>query len=105
LKNESFKQLLEPSFTSKVLVIEHTTSKKCEETETSNSWSEEDSVFLFTKVQFIKRSLSNKALYLLYKVLRIIYVAFIFYFAPFIVILLSTVYPLFNRELTPITCA
>lgn len=33
MKNESFKKLLEEEFTKRVCVVEHTTSKKCRETE------------------------------------------------------------------------
>ena len=35
MKNESFKELLEDKFVGKVLVIEHTTSKKCHHDENS----------------------------------------------------------------------
>jgi len=35
LENESFKELTEKAFTSRTLIVEHTTSKKCKSTEMS----------------------------------------------------------------------
>ena len=98
LRSESFKVLLEPKFAKKVLVISRTTSKKCDSNELSDEWNKKENCLYPMKVTFLSRNLVNKVLYTLYKVNRIIFTALVFYFAPFLVLLLSTVFPIVVRR-------
>jgi hypothetical protein len=98
LRSESFKALIEPKFTKKVLIISRTTSKKCEASELSDAWNKKDSCLFPMKVTFSSRTLVNKALYTFYKVNRIIFTSTVFYFAPFGVLLFSTAFPIAVRS-------
>lgn len=96
LKNESFKELLDEKFTEKVLIIRHTTSKKCGQDELSSEKDEYDE-FRPLRVNFKDRDLTNKIYFVVYKILKGFYVSFYFYFIPFTVILVSAIVPIKYR--------
>jgi hypothetical protein len=96
MKNEGFKELLEKKFTSKVLIISHTTSKKCKEDELSTV-KDEHGEYRPLKVNFKDRETLNKVLFVIYKILRGFYVSFYFYFIPFTVIIISSIVPIMYR--------
>ena len=96
LKNESFKELLDEKFTEKVLIIKHTTSKKCGQDELSSEKDEYDE-FRPLRVNFKDRDLTNKIYFVVYKILKGFYVSFYFYFIPFTVILVSAIVPIKYR--------
>jgi hypothetical protein len=96
MKNESFKELLEDEFVGKVLVIEHTTSKKCHHDEKSVV-KDLDGNLRLLKVPFSERDLINKIQFVIYKVLKCFFVGFYFYFIPFSVIFISTIIPILYR--------
>lgn len=62
LRNESMKLLIEPELTEKVLIIKHTTSKKCLDNELSTEL-DEDGDNRPLKIRFGSRSCLNKVLY------------------------------------------
>lgn len=100
LKNESMKKLIEKEVTEKVLIIRHTTSKKCTDTELTEIL-DDDGNARPLRVCWESRSLSNKVCYCLYKGLRTFYVSFYFYFFPFISVLLTCLLPiLYINQLT-----
>ncbi len=95
LRNESMKKLIEKEITEKVLIIRHTTSKKCKEDELSTVLNE-DGEFRPLKVTFKSRDGCNKCMYIAYKVMRTFYVSVYFYFMPFTTIVLTCVIPIMN---------
>lgn len=96
MKNESFRELTEKEFTSKVLIVCHTSSKKCPEDELSTE-KDENGNFRPLKITFFSRTLPNKICFSVYKFLRTFYVSLFYYFMPFSCTLMSTVFPLFYR--------
>lgn len=96
MKNESFKELLEEEFTEKVLIINHTTSKKCKADELSTV-KNEDGELRPLKVVFKDREPLNKIYFVVYKVIKAFYVSVYFYFMPFTVILISAIVPILYR--------
>ena len=97
MKNESFKELIEKKFVKKVLVIKHTTSKKCKEDEYSGV-RDQDGNMRPLRIMFKSRTLLNKVLFMIYKVLRAFYVSVFFYFLPFSSILISSILPIVARN-------
>jgi len=97
MKNESMKELVEKKFVKKVLVIKHTTSKKCKEDEYSDS-KDQDGNLRPLRVTFKSRTLLNKVLFAVYKIQRSFYVSVFFYFLPFSSILVSTILPILERS-------
>jgi len=95
LRNESMKLLIEAEVTERVLIVHHTTSKKCKDNELSTI-KDDDGEFRPLKVTFMKRDCCNKCLYLVYKCIRTFYVSVYFYFMPFTCIMLSCLIPIFN---------
>jgi hypothetical protein len=79
IRNESLKKLFYESVIEKVLVVKHTTSKRCKEEELSTV-TDEHGKKRPLKVTFKSRKFANKLLYILYKVLRIYFVSFVVYF-------------------------
>lgn len=77
-------------------MIKHTTSKKCDVTELTDE-KDDEGQFRPVKIDFKARSIDNKILFLLYKVLRIFYVSCFFYFVPFTAIIISTLMPFLFR--------
>jgi hypothetical protein len=97
MKNESFKALTDKEFCKQVLVISHTTSKKCRPDELSKVYDEQLGEFRPLKIQFADRRTGNKWMYVTYKVFRTFYISVFFYFLPFSVVVLSTLIPLLAR--------
>jgi hypothetical protein len=96
MKNESFKELLDEEFTSKVLRINHTTSKKCKDYELSTV-KDEHGELRPLKVSFKDRETLNKVFFVIYKILKGFYVSFYFYFIPFTIIIISAIVPILYR--------
>jgi len=103
LKSESMKELIEKRFYKRVMIINHTTSKKCKEGELSTEKDENDE-FRPLRVSFASRTLLNKILFCIYKFMRSFYVSFFYYFLPFSAILISTILPIITRFYEPPTC-
>lgn len=103
LKNESIKVLVEKRFYKKVVVINHTTSKKCS-TEELSTQKDDDGEFRPLRVTYQSRTLLNKILFSIYKFLRSFYVSLFYYFLPFSSIMISTLYPIAFRFFQPPTC-
>lgn len=95
LRNESMKKLIEKEITEKVLVIRHTTSKKCKDDELSTVMGE-DGEFRPLKVTFKSRDGCNKCMYIFYKIMRTFYVSVYFYFMPFTTIMLTCIIPIMS---------
>lgn len=93
LRNEPMKILVKPEVTENVLIINHTTSKKCRDREVS-SVEDFDDELRPLRVSFKDRSTCNKCLYVQYKCLRTFYVSVYFYFLPFTTIMLSCLIPI-----------
>lgn len=97
MKNESFRELIEKRFTSRVLRISHTTSKKCSDKDMSDQV-DDDGNLRPMKVTFGSRPCCNKCLFSIYKFMRTGYVSVFYYFLPFTAIVMSTLMPFFFRE-------
>jgi hypothetical protein len=97
MKNEQFKQLTSKRFLEYATKIQHTTSKKCSETELSIEIDENGNNRPL-KVTFLSRTWFNKILFVLYKILRIFYVSIFYYFLPFSTIVISALVPIFYRN-------
>ena len=98
LRNESMKKLLDDTVNNRILVIRHTTSKRCREDELSDVM-DEDGDLRPLKAKFKNRSMCNKICYCFYKVYRLVYVSAYFYFFPFTVIALSQIIPLITEPI------
>lgn len=99
MKGESIKNLIEDKrFQSEILLISHTTSKKCRPLEESSVvLDEENDEYRPMKVNFKERSCCNKVTYLLYKTYRMFFVSAYYYFFPFLAVCISTLLPLRMR--------
>ena len=97
LKNESFKEMLESKFENKVLVIKHTSSRKCKMGELSDVKDENDE-FRPMKVAFKDRETLNKISFGVYRLMRNFYVSVYFYFFPFTVVVISAIVPIYYRS-------
>lgn len=95
MSDEPMKLLLEEQFYSEYLVIRHTSSKKCQPEELSESISEETLEPRPMKVTWRERGPLFNFLRFVYLVLRSYYVSVYFYFLPFLSIILSSVIPQF----------
>lgn len=96
LKNESIKVLVEKKFYKRVMVVNHTTSKKCRLEELSTVKDDEGD-FRPLRVTFESRTILNMVLFSLYKFMRAFYVSLFYYFLPFSAILISTFLPIEYR--------
>lgn len=99
MKNESFQEMIEEEFCKDVLVIKHTTSKKCLADELCESERDEEGEFRALKKTFESRTCGNKVMYLIYKVMRSIYLSCIYYFLPMAAVVISGYIPIKNRAL------
>ena len=104
IKNEPLKLLLERECTEKLLIIQHTTSKKCKIHEKSDikygieaGENEDPDEYRPMKITFGSRTMCNRLLYIVYKFFKTFYVSIFFYFMPFSAILISTILPLEYR--------
>ena len=93
LRNEKMKKLLYEDVKERILIINHTTSKRCTSKELSNVL-DENGDRRPLKILFKDRTCGNKCLYMFYKVMRCWYVSYYFYFQPFAVVFLSIFLPL-----------
>ena len=91
------KNLIEKKFVKRVLVIKHTTSKKCKEDEFTDS-KDQDGNLRPLRITFKSRALLNKVLFVVYKIQRSFYVSVFFYFLPFSSILISSILPIIARN-------
>ena len=103
LKNESMKVLVEKKFYKRVIIIRHTTSKKCRREELSTEKDENDD-YRPLRITFESRNLLNKLLFSLYKFMRAFYVSLFYYFLPFSAIIISTMLPITTRFYVPPVC-
>lgn len=97
LKSETFKELTEREFCKNVFVINHTSSKKCNENELTEI-KDENGDLRPLKITMDSRTLANKCLYVLYKIIRTFYVGLFFYFMPFSAIIISTLMPITLKQ-------
>jgi len=95
LRSESMKKLIEPDVTEQILVVRHTTSKKCKDWELSTV-EDENGDMRPMKVQFGHRNCGNKCCFIVYKIERMFYVSLYFYFIPFTTIILTCIIPILN---------
>ncbi len=95
LRSESMKKLIEAEVTEKILVIRHTSSKKCKDWELSTVMDEETDQYRPLRVRWSDRECCNKFLYVIYKMLRMFYTSLYFYFIPFSAIILTCIIPIF----------
>lgn len=91
--NEPLKKLLYEEVKDDLNVIAHTTSKKCKPDELSTV-KDETGQLRKLRVNFNERLCCNKALFVLYKMLRVWFVSIYFYFMPTIVIVFTIIGPL-----------
>ena len=92
MKDESFRVLVKEEFTSKVFVVKHTTSKKCQISEQSDV-NDDEGYLRPLRVTWASRTRGNKCMYTCYKVLRNFYVSIYFYYLPFIAIIICFIIP------------
>ena len=95
MSDEPMKVLLEERFFSKYLVVQHTSSKKCQAGEVSAITDEATGQLRPLKVDWKSRGSLFNFLKFVYFVLRMYYVSVYFYFLPFLSIILSVVIPQF----------
>lgn len=98
MKNETMRDLIEKPFTRQCLMYSHTTSKKAGTAELSDQ-KDDYGDFRPLRVSFGDRTCSNKLAYAVYKLMRTFYVAFFYYFIPFVAIVMSTLVPLQARNI------
>ena len=103
LKNESIKVLVEKKFYKRVMIVNHTTSKKCLLHELSNV-KDENGDYRPLRITFQARKPLNLVLFSIYKFLRAFYVSLFYYFLPFSAIIISTIFPIIYRFYVPPTC-
>lgn len=96
MNGEGLRELISEEFTEKYIVVSHTTSKLCSETEKSDV-QDEDGEYRPLRVTWRSRSCCNAFCFMLYKIMRSFYVSIFFYFMPFSAVILSTLLPLFWR--------
>ena len=95
LRNECMKKLCEKECTQKVLIVRHTTSKKCQPNEVSTV-RDEDGVLRPLRVEWSSREPANRGMYCCYKCMRTFYVSVYFYFMPFTTIMLTCIIPIIS---------
>ncbi len=92
MKVESFRVLIEKTFTEKTFVIFHTTSIKCADSEMTDV-KDENGDLRPMKVKFSERTCVNKFFFVIYRIVRSIYISLYFYFLPFLLVIVSTFVP------------
>ena len=88
--------MVETKFTEKVLVISHTSSRKCKEHELSEIRDENDKKRPLL-VKYHERTRIMKFYYVVYKILRTIYVSIYFYFLPIFAMVITSYIPVITR--------
>ena len=102
LKDESLSNLINDEFLKRTLVINHTTSSLCGESEVTEVQDPEGD-YRLRRVLFRERSLGNKAMFLVYRMQRLYFVS-IYYFLPFMGVILAVIIPLWKNKAHPV-CA
>lgn len=97
MRNEYCKKLITKNIAEKILVVHHTTSKRCGENELSNV-KDENGDFRKLKIRFQERNCGGKLAYMIYKVCRVYFVSVYFYFLPFTSVMLSILIPLLTND-------
>jgi hypothetical protein len=96
MRNENCKKLVEYKIAEKVLIIHHTTSKRCGVDELSDV-KDENGDYRKLKITFSDRTCAQKFSYSVYKGCRLFYVSFYFYFYPFTAVIFSIIIPLYYQ--------
>ena len=91
IQSEPLKKLTEGDIEG-VLPVCHTSSVLCEEENMSGAIGK-DGTELKTRIKFTDRTVGNMIAYSFYKVMRVIYISFYFYFMPFTSIICSVLIP------------
>lgn len=94
LRSESLKKLIDSDVCEKILIIRHTSSKKCKDHELSDIVDENGDLRPL-KISWKTRNCTNKFFYCFYRVLRTFYVSVYFYFLPFMSIILTCFLPIY----------
>ena len=81
LGGEPFKKLLSDDIANNILIVHHTTSKRCSEEEISTLRDDND-VPRPLRITWGSRNFSNKIMYFFYKMSRLFFVVIYFYFVP-----------------------
>jgi len=97
MRNEYFKKLIEHSFAEKVLVVHHTTSKRCSVNDLSDV-KDDNGDYRKLKISFTDRSCLSKFKFVIYKTCRLFFVTTYFYFLPFFVVILSVMIPTLYQD-------
>lgn len=97
MRNEYCKKLIEKKISEKVLIVHHTTSKRCGDDELTDV-KDENGDFRKLRVKFLDRICSSKCGFILYKMCRMYFVSFYFYFMPFLSVMLSILIPLISEK-------
>lgn len=96
MRNEFCKKLITCKIAEKVLIVHHTSSKRCGDAELSDVKDSEGN-FRLLKIKYGDRPCAQKCSYGLYKVCRIYFVSLYFYFLPFTAVMLSILVPLITE--------
>ena len=97
MQADSFMALLEEDFTSKIFVVRHTTSVKCQPSELTDVIDEEGNRRPL-RVRWASRTCGNKCMYLIYKIQRLYFVSINFYFIPLWGMILACVIPVYFQN-------
>ena len=97
MRNEYCKKLIEKKISEKVLIVHHTTSKRCGDNELTDV-KDENGDFRKLRVKFSDRICQSKCGFILYKMCRMYFVSFYFYFMPFLSVMLSILIPLISEK-------
>jgi len=92
MRNEYFKKLIENSIAEKVLIVHHTTSKRCGADDLSDV-KDDNGDYRKLKISLMDRDCRSKIKFFIYKTCRWFFVSFYFYFLPFFVVILSCMIP------------
>jgi len=96
MRNEYFKKLIENSIAEKVLIVHHTTSKRCGADDLSDV-KDDNGDYRKLKISFLDRDCGSKIKFIIYKFCRCFFVNTYFYFLPFFVVILSCMIPTFYQ--------
>jgi len=98
MSDDPCKVLITDDFTSKVIAIQHTTSKKAHSDELTEI-EDENGDMRPLRVAFMKRNCINKFYFIIYKICRIFYVSVYFYYLPAIAIALGASVTVLFRDI------
>lgn len=104
LNQEPLKKLLEEECEG-LMIVKHTTSKRCPMKENSDVMDDDDGTIRRRRLTYGQRDCANKTCYSIYKCSRFFYVVVYFYFVPIFVIYFSILIPSMTSEESPVTCS